>query len=875
MVTPIHPTYILAIIPPSHCLSLPLYYSPREHLSLLSQRKQTTLQRVKLEKTGGVPELFVVMMIEKSRKYTSPTQITTMRRSTPVPLHERSRSMKLSEMSRQFDSGNFRNRRLKSKKPVFTQLRAPFIPPPAKTSKGSKYITQIVKDTNSDGSDEDGKIQNQIQNYEKKIDDLMFEVGSLKNQVDLQKALHDIEKNGSMLETRRKMMEEHADQLKTICGELDASSNENRVLRQNLNQLKEVAEEKKAQCEKLCSEKDKLTRKLIEVELDGQAAGKLVSEMNLAIGKLVEEIKPTPTQSDTAYKFSRQKDALLNKLSTFESTNQTLQKMLQDRHSEEIGLQRVAEQNRLLFQKLQGVEKEKEKMILTQFTQDRTISDLETTVSEQKEEVNSLKRLQKSVEQTRGHLQRQLRTKEADCNRMSVQIQTLEKQLAEAVMDNKRLQRQMSTVRDQSDKDKGYLKKATRLLKQKASYTEDTVEHLNSELVNKEKELTDASTQLDVYRTRLEQIGQEKSSAFAECSKLKQEMEDLQNKIHLYEDNSTETSRMSAMLEEKTLECQNKCQENEKLMSIQEELTSKLTEAETNVSHLQTKLTQAEEIIEEYKGRMDISRSEANNTLSLLEEQQKQNSRIQREGEDELDKVKKRLHQRLLELEPLPEMLKTTELKVQDFEQQLHLSERKSTENIKLIAELTSKLEHVNEMLEEAKQMNHEYVEENRSLRNKADTLERKFLEVTEQNRELMTTISKREETIRLNNVRLEEKTQETMSLTHQLENALQDLKQQSSSFHERVISKERLSQQKILDLECQVNQVKTEVNRVKREKDENDRRCNSRLHDLKDRLEQSQSTNRSLQNYVQFLKTSYRNVYGDMTEPFLRPTLP
>lgn len=42
------------------------------------------------------------------------------------------------------------------------------------------------------------------------------------------------------------------------------------------------------------------------------------------------------------------------------------------------------------------------------------------------------------------------------------------------------------------------------------------------------------------------------------------------------------------------------------------------------------------------------------------------------------------------------------------------------------------------------------------------------------------------------------------------------------------------------------------------------ERRYQSQLQSMKERLEQSDSTNRSLQNYVQFLKTSYGNVFGD-----------
>lgn len=42
------------------------------------------------------------------------------------------------------------------------------------------------------------------------------------------------------------------------------------------------------------------------------------------------------------------------------------------------------------------------------------------------------------------------------------------------------------------------------------------------------------------------------------------------------------------------------------------------------------------------------------------------------------------------------------------------------------------------------------------------------------------------------------------------------------------------------------------------------ERRFQNQLQNMKERLEQSDSTNRTLQNYVQFLKVSYGNVFGD-----------
>ncbi|GAB1606945.1 outer dense fiber protein 2-like, partial [Argonauta hians] len=725
-------------------------------------------------------------------------------------------------------------------------------------------LSQKVKPTSSPlspPSDEDGKAENQIQNYERKIDDLMFEVGSLKNQVDLQKALHDIEQGGTLLEAHNTMMEEHAEQLHTICDQLDASSTENRALRINLHQLQEVAEEKKVQCERLSSEKDKLTRKLLEVEMDGQAAGKLVSEMTLAIGKLVEE-----SQLPTSASFARQKDALLSKLSTFQCNNQSLQKMLQEHcHSREDDCVQCGalQSGTLLPDTAHNSELHDNQTLPTgQWNECRTLSDLKTKVEQQQEELSSLKRLHASLEQTRARLMRQLHTKEADCNRMSIQIQTLDSHLSEVMTANQRLKRDLTDVKELAVKEKGYLKKATRMLKVKASRTEEKVEVLKYELLQKETRLTTVHQEMEGCRARLEQVSREKTSALTECSELKREVATLHSKVCQYESSvSPDSVRLAAMLDDKTLE-------NTQLKCEKEDLERRLSGSERTVMELQAKLQHCHDTMQDYKNKADISRTEANNTLELLEQQHKHNSQLQRDGEDELDKVKRRLQLRLQELEPLPEMLKSTELKVHHFEEQLHTAEKKNADNITLIADLTAKLEQLTTTVEDSQHREEQSVTENSRLTQRLESLERKLTESSELNEDLRTTISKRDDTIQKNNVRLEEKTQETISLTQQLENALYDLKQQSNNFHDRVMSKERVSQQKILELESQLSQVKTEINRVRREKNEVDRRSLSKLQDYRDRLEQSESTNRSLQNYVQFLKASYRTVYGDMSIP-------
>lgn len=153
---------------------------------------------------------------------------------------------------------------------------------------------------------------------------------------------------------------------------------------------------------------------------------------------------------------------------------------------------------------------------------------------------------------------------------------------------------------------------------------------------------------------------------------------------------------------------------------------------------------------------------------------------------------------------------------------------------------------------------------ENKQLSLKVDELERKLEATSAQNIEFLQVIAKREEAIHQSQLRLEEKTRECGTLARQLESAIEDARRQVEQTKEHAASKERAAQNKILDLETQLSRTKTELSQLRRSRDDADRRYQSRLQDLKDRLEQSESTNRSMQNYVQFLKSSYANVFGD-----------
>lgn len=71
-------------------------------------------------------------------------------------------------------------------------------------------------------------------------------------------------------------------------------------------------------------------------------------------------------------------------------------------------------------------------------------------------------------------------------------------------------------------------------------------------------------------------------------------------------------------------------------------------------------------------------------------------------------------------------------------------------------------------------------------------------------------------------------------------------------------------SQPSMFDLEQQIARLRLEYTQLKREKDDLERRFNTQLSDMKSKLDQSNSTNRSMQNHLNSLKTTYVSLFND-----------
>lgn len=116
--------------------------------------------------------------------------------------------------------------------------------------------------------------------------------------------------------------------------------------------------------------------------------------------------------------------------------------------------------------------------------------------------------------------------------------------------------------------------------------------------------------------------------------------------------------------------------------------------------------------------------------------------------------------------------------------------DQRSSEQTKLVAELTAKAEHHSETMEGLREKWHGTSAENRALLSRVESSERRLREVEEENRELLTATSKKEDNLQRLQNRVEDLVQEMSSLRAQLEESRSEAKRHSEHLKDRAASK-------------------------------------------------------------------------------------
>ncbi|XP_072096441.1 outer dense fiber protein 2 isoform X1 [Mobula birostris] len=707
-------------------------------------------------------------------------------------------------------------------------------------------------------TDDEEAIHGKMNQYEKKINCLMKQMGSLKNEVELRKKNQLLEQREEELNLSKRLIEEKEEELAEITKELVLTEHKNELLQRDIEMMKEDPENSCSE-KKLWRKDDTLLKKLMEVEMDGAAAAKQVASLRNTISKLGTEKQMSTSECNL---LSRQKELLMQKLETFDASNRTVRDLLKEQHAQETDALRLFDLKEVLLEKLARSEAENAHLLVKMQEIENQTDQLLAQYQTEKDNARAAAELSKSLESTRAHLQGQLRSKEAENNRLAVQIRNFERTISQQKGQLDYLTEQLKQLQQKGDRDKEALKKATKAQKQRAERSEDAIELLNAQLGDKETQLADALSSAEKWRSSHNKVMKEKSQLEMEVSILNNRIADLLDQTHHVEDKARgDLESLMDRLHKMSSESSSVKLENETMKANMNALEEKFSFAQTEIQHLKVSIKHYEGLVDSYKSQVMKTRMEADEYNMKLEKAERENKLLKDEVNKEIEQVRRQMQKKLSDLEPIPELLKLTEHKLQDCQQQLVMYEKKNVDQASIIRDLKMEIE---ELGGRSREKCHSIQEENHNLKLKLETLERKLEDINTQNRELTLVVVQREETIHHNQQRLEEKSRECSSLARQLETAIEDARRQVDQTRERAASKERTAQGKILDLEAQLSRTKTELTQLRRSKDDAERRFQSRLEDLKDRLEQSECTNRSMHNYVQFLKSSYANVFGE-----------
>ncbi|XP_040013920.1 outer dense fiber protein 2 isoform X4 [Xiphias gladius] len=685
-------------------------------------------------------------------------------------------------------------------------------------------------------SEDEERLHERINQYERKIDSLLTEVSSLKNEVALQKKEQLLERRSEQLSVSQRVIAEQEEELAEVTKELEETEWENTRLRQSMEKMLEETDYNRLDRDCTQQDKEALLRKLMEAEVDGTAAAKQVSALRESVSKLCSASKLSGSESSV---LARQKELLLQKLETFEATNRTLRHLLREQHGSQMESIRLSEQKDTLLKRLADTEAENAHLVVKLQEKGKEVNHLSKLLDTEKDNAKSTANLSKSLESTRAHLQGQLRSKEAENNRLTVQIKNLEgaANQQKAEMDN--LMDQLMRLKQQASADREALKRATQVQKQRAEHSEDTAGQLSVQLLDMEKRVADALSAADTWQSHHAQEVKDRSKLEIEVSLFKSRIAELTEQLQSTEDKGRlQREALLDHLQGLTTESTAAKLENQSLKATVSAVEEKLAFSQSELQEVKVSIKQYENLLDSYKIQVGKTRAEADEYGARLAQAEREAQAMRGKFEQEIEE------------------------EAQDREIS---QERRSVELSTNLTDLRMKVETQSSQMELFRQKNKVLLEENRQLQQRVESLERKLEEAGSQNSDLLVVIAKREDIIHSNQFQLEQKTKECSLLSQKLEEALDDARQQMSETRERAATKERFTQAKIVDLETQLSRTTSEINQLRRSKEDVERRYQSRLQDVKDRLEQSDSTNRSLQNYVQFLKASYTNVFGDL----------
>ncbi|XP_048207651.1 protein BCAP isoform X1 [Perognathus longimembris pacificus] len=516
----------------------------------------------------------------------------------------------------------------------------------------------------------------------------------------------------------------------------------------------------------------------------------------------VEEISlDNANLSASNLKIAEQKEILTKELDTFKRVQLALE------HLRKIDYKQAGDNlSSMLLKNLTDNENENVNLKKKVLEKEMYIQELSCLFENEKANALKVNRFSQSVKVVHERLQAQIHKREAENDKLKDYIKSIENKIAKWNLQLRMNKQETVAVKEASRQTSIALKKASKIYHQRLKHFTGDIEHLTSQIRDQEAKLSETVSASNAWKSRYEKIVIEKAELEVQIETMKKQITDLLEDLKKVQ-NQGKTSCEGILRKLNSLEYENETLdlENTKLKTSLAALKDEVVSVENELIELQEVEKQQKELIEVYKTQVEKLQEAAEIVKSRFEKLLKENS----------------------------QMPKNKNKKIEKFDGNHSLLTKLSLE------------------------------EENYLIQLKCENLKQKLEQMDAENKELEKKLEDQEECLKHGNLKLQEKSAEYTALARQLEAALEEGRLKVSEEIEKMSSRERALQIKILDLETELRKKNEEQNQLVCKINNKAQYQEVCLKEIQHSLEKSENQNESIKNYLQFLKTSYVTMFG------------
>ncbi|XP_011932384.1 PREDICTED: outer dense fiber protein 2-like isoform X2 [Cercocebus atys] len=535
-------------------------------------------------------------------------------------------------------------------------------------------------------------------------------------------------------------------------------------------------------------------------------------------------------------KISEQKEILTKELDTFKSVKLALEHLLRERDYRQTGDNLPS----MLLENLMDNESENTNLKKKVFEKEAHIQELSCLF--QTEKANTLKanRFSQSVKVVHERLQIQIHKKEAENNKLKEYVKSLETKIAKWSLQLRMNKNEAVVMKEASRQIAVALKKASKVYKQRLDHFTGATEKLTSQIRDQEAKLSETISTSNAWKSHYEKIVIEKTELEVQIETMKKQIINLLEALKKMEDDgknsceeilrkihSIEYENETLNLENTKLKLRFPCRitesKNMNILNVLDMLCYVSSEKTTlaalkdEVVSVENELLELQEVeknqktlVEMYKTQVQKLQEAAEIVKSRCENLLHKNNQITKTKNKNIEKMKGQMESHLKELEHVCDSLMAAERRLHECQESLQCCKGKCADQEHTVRELQGQVDGNHSLLTKLS-----LEEENYLIQLKCENLQQKLEQMDTENKELEKKLANQEECLKHSNLKFKEKSAEYTALARQLEAALEEGRQKVAEEIEKMSSRERALQIKILDLETELRKKNEEQNQL------------------------------------------------------------